>query len=244
MTGHFTAIVAWPINNELLQPPAQGRADGPARGRRQGRDEMTRLTLELDRGLHRRSSSRPACTLRRRRRPRRLPEGDGRRSTRAFPKWTPGLHETVTQDPRAVTPTAAAGRRPAPPLAPCPAVRFAIRYFEEVVASAALVVVIAVGLLGRADALRHRAAGRLGGRGRRARLRLGHLLRRQRLLQVQLHPSIDMLVALPAAGPPHGRAAGSSTLLVLGFCAYMVWFGVRVLDRRLGQPDRRCCACR
>ena len=37
LTGHFTAFVMWPINTDLLQQAAEGRAAGAARGGRRGR---------------------------------------------------------------------------------------------------------------------------------------------------------------------------------------------------------------
>jgi len=93
MTGHFTAFVMWPMNiNYFNKLPADVQKVLLEEGKKAG-DEMTRLTLELqndyiakfkaanvtfvtdvDRAAFQKATA-PVYT--------------------AFPKWTPGLHETV-----------------------------------------------------------------------------------------------------------------------------------------------------
>ncbi|MCC6196115.1 MAG: C4-dicarboxylate TRAP transporter substrate-binding protein [Burkholderiales bacterium] len=93
MTGHFTAFVMWPINiNYFNKLPADVQKVLLEEGKKAG-DEMTRLTLEsqndyvakfkaagvtfvtdVDRAAFQKATA-PVYT--------------------AFPKWTPGLHETV-----------------------------------------------------------------------------------------------------------------------------------------------------
>lgn len=104
--------------------------------------------------------------------------------------------------------------------------RFLLRYFEELVASAALIVVILSvcwGVLTRYVTAQPAAwAGELAVIGFAWIVFFGA----SACFKYKLHPSIDMLtVSLPA---PALRIVRTIVhVLVLGFCAYMVWFGVR-----------------
>jgi TRAP-type transport system periplasmic protein len=92
-TGHFTAIVAWPINNgffnRLPKDVQQILLEEGARAR----DEMTRLTLESEK-TYREKFKEAGVTM--------VTDVDRdafQKATApvydAFPKWTPGLHQTV-----------------------------------------------------------------------------------------------------------------------------------------------------
>jgi TRAP-type C4-dicarboxylate transport system permease small subunit len=104
--------------------------------------------------------------------------------------------------------------------------RFAVRFFEEIVASAALIVVILSvcwGVLTRYVTEQPAPwAGELAVLGFAWVVFFGA----SGCFKYKLHPSIDMVtVLLP---PPVARIVRLLVhALVLGFCAYMVWFGVR-----------------
>jgi TRAP-type C4-dicarboxylate transport system permease small subunit len=105
-------------------------------------------------------------------------------------------------------------------------VRFLFRYFEELVASAALIIVVLSvcwGVLTRYVTAQPAAwAGELAVIGFAWVVFFGA----SACFKYKLHPSIDMLtVSLPAPAVRIVRAIVH--VLVLGFCAYMVWFGVR-----------------
>ena len=232
MTGHFTAFVMWPINAGYFRQAAGRRAEGPARGRPEGgrRDDAP--------------DARPAEGLRRQVQGRRrdlrhdvdlagVPEGDQQRLQRvpevdAGPaRHRDGRPAQVSRRVQSIY--AALGLPP-------PTWRRVGDQFEEIVACLSLVVVVLVGWLGRDHALRHRAAGDLGQRGRDARLRLAGVLRRGGLLQVQLHPSIDMLVArLPR--PLQTGVRWLNHVLVLAFVRVHDLVRHPLLDRCLDESE-------
>lgn len=94
MTGHFTAFVMWPINASYFNRlPADVQKVLLEEGQKAG-DEMTRLTLELQNEYMNKFRAAGATFV---------TDVDlpaFQRSTaavyKAFPKWTPGLHDTVT----------------------------------------------------------------------------------------------------------------------------------------------------
>jgi TRAP-type transport system periplasmic protein len=94
MTGHFTAFTMWPINaNYFNKLPADVQKVLIEEGKRGG-DEMTRLTLELQNDYVNKFKA-AGVTF--------ISDVDlpaFQKSTagvyKVFPKWTPGLHETVT----------------------------------------------------------------------------------------------------------------------------------------------------
>lgn len=105
-------------------------------------------------------------------------------------------------------------------------VRFALEYFEELVAGAALIVVVASvcwGVLTRYVTAQPAAwAGELAVIGFAWIVFFGAAA----CFKYKLHPSIDMMMVLFSA---RVRQAVRILVhvLVLSFCAYMVWFGVR-----------------
>ncbi len=94
MTGHFTAFTMWPINaNYFNKLPADVQKVLIEEGKRGG-EEMTRLTLELQNDYVNKFKA-AGVTF--------ISDVDlpaFQKSTagvyKVFPKWTPGLHETVT----------------------------------------------------------------------------------------------------------------------------------------------------
>ena len=93
MTGHFTAFVMWPMNiNYFNKLPADTQKILLEEGKKAG-DEMTRLTLTLESDYVAKFKA-AGVTF--------VPDVDlaaFQKSTagvyKAFPKWTPGLHDTV-----------------------------------------------------------------------------------------------------------------------------------------------------
>ncbi len=93
MTGHFTAFVMWPMNiNYFNKLPADTQKILLDEGKKAG-DEMTRLTLTLESDYMAKFKA-AGVTF--------VPDVDlaaFQKSTagvyKAFPKWTPGLHDTV-----------------------------------------------------------------------------------------------------------------------------------------------------
>ena len=93
MTGHFTAFVMWPINaNYFNKLPADMQRVLLEEGRKAG-DEMTRLTLELQNDYVSKFKAAGVTFVSD------VDLAAFQKSTasvyKAFPKWTPGLHETV-----------------------------------------------------------------------------------------------------------------------------------------------------
>lgn len=93
MTGHFTAFVMWPINaNYFNKLPADVRKVLLEEGKKAG-DEMTRLTLELQNDYVNKFKTAGVTFVSD------VDLGAFQKSTsgvyKAFPKWTPGLHDTV-----------------------------------------------------------------------------------------------------------------------------------------------------
>jgi tripartite ATP-independent transporter DctP family solute receptor len=94
-TGHFTAIIAWPINAGYFNRlPKDVQAVLLEEGER-ARKEMTRLTLEQEKGYVEKFKQ-AGVTM--------VTDVDLAAFQKvtepvysAFPKWTPGLHQTVTK---------------------------------------------------------------------------------------------------------------------------------------------------
>jgi TRAP-type C4-dicarboxylate transport system substrate-binding protein len=93
MTGHFTAFVMWPINaNYFNRLPADVQKVLLEEGKKAG-DEMTRLTLELQNDYVNKFKAAGVTFVSD------VDLGAFQKSTsgvyKTFPKWTPGLHDTV-----------------------------------------------------------------------------------------------------------------------------------------------------
>lgn len=94
MTGHFTAIVAWPMNNGFFNRlPKDVQTVLLEEGAR-ARDEMTRLTLEQNQDYVDKFKKAGVTFVED------VDLAAFQKATApvysAFPKWTPGLHDTVT----------------------------------------------------------------------------------------------------------------------------------------------------
>jgi TRAP-type C4-dicarboxylate transport system substrate-binding protein len=92
MTGHFTAFVMWPINaNYFAKLPADVQKVLLEEGKKAG-DEMTRLTLELQKDYVAKFKAAGVTFVD-------VDLAAFQKATSsvygAFPKWTPGLHNTV-----------------------------------------------------------------------------------------------------------------------------------------------------
>lgn len=93
MTGHFTAFVMWPINATYFNKlPADVQKILLEEGKRAG-DEMTRLTLELQNDYVSKFKAAGVQFVN----DVDLPAFQKATSSvyKAFPKWTPGVHDTV-----------------------------------------------------------------------------------------------------------------------------------------------------
>ena len=93
MTGHFTAFVMWPMNAGYFSKlPAEVQRVLLEEGKRAG-DEMTRLTLESQDEYMKRFTQAGVTFVKD------VDLAAFQRATapvyKAFPKWTPGLHDTV-----------------------------------------------------------------------------------------------------------------------------------------------------
>jgi tripartite ATP-independent transporter DctP family solute receptor len=93
MTGHFTAFVMWPMNiNYFNKLPADTQKVLLEEGKKAG-DEMTRLTLALEADYMAKFKAAGVTFVSD------VDVGAFQKSTagvyKAFPKWTPGLHDTV-----------------------------------------------------------------------------------------------------------------------------------------------------
>jgi len=92
-TGHFTAIVAWPINNGYFNRLPKDVQEILLTEGAKARDEMTRLTLELDQSYVDKFKQAGVTVFTD------VDVAAFQKATAsvytAFPKWTPGLHETV-----------------------------------------------------------------------------------------------------------------------------------------------------
>ena len=93
MTGHFTAFVMWPINASYFNKlPADVQKVLLEEGKKAG-DEMTRLTLELQNDYMNKFKAAGVTFVSD------VDLAAFQKSTstvyKAFPKWTPGLHDTV-----------------------------------------------------------------------------------------------------------------------------------------------------
>lgn len=92
LTGHFTAIVAWPINNAYFNKLPKDVQDVLLEEGAKAKDDMTKLTLDLDKEYTDKFKAAGVT----------FNEVDldaFQKITapvyKAFPKWTPGLHDTV-----------------------------------------------------------------------------------------------------------------------------------------------------
>lgn len=95
MTGHFTAIVTWPINNNYFNKlPKDVQAVLLEEGAK-SKDDMTKLTLDLDKDYMQKFKQAGVTFVED------VDLGAFQKATapvyNAFPKWTPGLHQTVTK---------------------------------------------------------------------------------------------------------------------------------------------------
>jgi len=92
LTGHFTAIVAWPINNGYFNRLPKDVQTVLLEEGAKARDEMTRLTLALDQTYVERFKQAGVSFVE-------VDTAAFQKATApvysAFPKWTPGLHDTV-----------------------------------------------------------------------------------------------------------------------------------------------------
>jgi TRAP-type transport system periplasmic protein len=92
LTGHFTAIVAWPINNAYFNKLPKDVQTVLLEEGAKAKDDMTKLTLDLDKEYMDKFKAAGVT----------FNEVDldaFQKVTapvyKAFPKWTPGLHDTV-----------------------------------------------------------------------------------------------------------------------------------------------------
>jgi tripartite ATP-independent transporter DctP family solute receptor len=95
MTGHFTAIVTWPMNNTYFNKlPKDVQTVLLEEGAR-AKEEMTRLTLELDKEYMQKFQQAGVSFVED------VDLAAFQKATTpvytAFPKWTPGLHQTVSK---------------------------------------------------------------------------------------------------------------------------------------------------
>jgi tripartite ATP-independent transporter DctP family solute receptor len=93
MTGHFTAIVAWPINNNYFNKLPKDVQTVLLEEGAKAKDDMTKLTLDLDKDYMAKFKSAGVTFVED------VDLNAFQKSTasvyNAFPKWTPGLHDTV-----------------------------------------------------------------------------------------------------------------------------------------------------
>ena len=95
MTGHFTAIVTWPINNNYFNKLPKDVQQILLEEGAKAKEEMTRLTLELDKDYMAKFKQAGVTFVED------VDLAAFQKATapvyNAFPKWTPGLHQTVTK---------------------------------------------------------------------------------------------------------------------------------------------------
>ena len=93
MTGHFTAIVTWPINNNYFNKLPKDVQQVLLEEGAKAKTEMTRLTLELDKDYMAKFKQAGVTFVED------VDLAAFQKATEpvynAFPKWTPGLHQTV-----------------------------------------------------------------------------------------------------------------------------------------------------
>jgi TRAP-type transport system periplasmic protein len=93
MTGHFTAIVAWPINNNYFNKLPKDVQSVLLEEGAKAKDDMTKLTLDLDKDYMAKFKSAGVTFVED------VDLNAFQKSTAsvysAFPKWTPGLHDTI-----------------------------------------------------------------------------------------------------------------------------------------------------
>jgi len=95
MTGHFTAIVTWPINNNYFNKLPKDVQQILLEEGAKAKTEMTRLTMELDKDYMAKFKQAGVTFVED------VDLAAFQKATapvyNAFPKWTPGLHQTVTK---------------------------------------------------------------------------------------------------------------------------------------------------
>jgi tripartite ATP-independent transporter DctP family solute receptor len=95
MTGHFTAIVTWPMNNNYFNRLPKDVQTILLEEGAKAKEEMTRLTLELDKDYMAKFKQAGVTFVED------VDLAAFQKATapvyNAFPKWTPGLHQTVTK---------------------------------------------------------------------------------------------------------------------------------------------------
>ena len=95
MTGHFTAIVTWPINNNYFNKLPKDVQTVLLEEGAKAKEEMTRLTMELDKDYMAKFKQAGVTFVED------VDLAAFQKATapvyNAFPKWTPGLHQTVTK---------------------------------------------------------------------------------------------------------------------------------------------------
>ena len=229
MTGHFTAFVMWPINAKLLQASCRPtcRRSCSRRAQKAG-DEMTRLTLELHEGLRREVQGRRR-DLRRRRRPRRVPEGDDAASTRPSRSGRPACTTRVMA-------VAAASSRRRRAVDPSPRLGLPKPTWQTGSATSsrrssprvALVVVVARrsawGVITRYVTAQPAA---WAARSRPWRSPGSCSSAPSACIKYKLHPIDRHAGRAPAARRCSCVVRWLNHALVLGFCVFMAWFGTR-----------------
>jgi tripartite ATP-independent transporter DctP family solute receptor len=95
MTGHFTAIVTWPMNNNFFNSLPKDVQTVLLEEGAKAKTEMTRLTLELDKDYMAKFKQAGVTFVED------VDLAAFQKATAsvygAFPKWSPGLHQTVTK---------------------------------------------------------------------------------------------------------------------------------------------------
>jgi tripartite ATP-independent transporter DctP family solute receptor len=95
MTGHFTAIVAWPMNVNFFNKLPKDVQTVLIEEGAKAKTEMTRLTMELDKDYMAKFKQAGVSFVED------VDLAAFQKATApvygAFPKWTPGLHQTVTK---------------------------------------------------------------------------------------------------------------------------------------------------
>jgi tripartite ATP-independent transporter DctP family solute receptor len=94
-TGHFKAIVAWPINNRFFNRLPKDVQQVLLEEGLKARDEMTRLTLESQKNYMEKFKEAGVTFVTD------VDQAAFQKATtpvyKAFPKWTPGLHEKIEE---------------------------------------------------------------------------------------------------------------------------------------------------
>ncbi len=95
LTGHFTAIVTWPMNNGFFNRLPKDVQTVLLEEGAKAKEEMTRLTLDMNQDYMKKFREAGVTIVED------VDLAAFQKATasvyNAFPKWTPGLHQTVTQ---------------------------------------------------------------------------------------------------------------------------------------------------